>query len=258
MSHDKVLPGSTGGQHQLAGLIDHTETYGAHVIEKLVGRMMGIGTVVDIGAGSGRDLAIVKSRHPQCRTIALEAGKVYAEALAPKVDQVFTLDIERDRFPFEENSIDLFIANQIMEHTKEVFWIFDQISRSLRVGGHLIIGVPNVLSLHNRLLGLFGVHPSQHKLYSAHVRPFSKRDTIRFVEVCSRGTFKISAFKGSQFYPFPKSLSRLLATAMPSMAFSIFFQFTKVGPYDGGFIKHPAAAELETNFFVGTGPSGQY
>lgn len=258
MSNDNILPGSTGGQHQLAGLIDHTETYGTHIIEALAGRLTNVCTVVDIGAGSGRDLAIVKSKHAGCKTIALEAGKIYAGALASKVDEVFVLDIERDPFPFEDNSVDLFIANQILEHTKEVFWIFDQISRSLRVGGSLIIGVPNVLSLHNRIIGLFGVHPTQHKLYSAHVRPFSKKDTIRFVEVCSPGTFEVSAFKGSQFYPFPKSLSRMMATALPSMAFSIFFHFTKVGPYNGGFVKHPAAAGLETNFFVGSGPSGQY
>ena len=258
MTNDDIVPGSTGGQHRLAGLIDHDETYGAHIIDKMASTLTNVGTVVDIGAGSGRDLGIVKLRHPRCKTVALEAGKTYADALSSKVDQVFVLDIERNIFPFDKNSIDLVIANQILEHTKEVFWIFDQIARSLRVGGSVIIGVPNVLSLHNRLIGLFGFHPTQHKLYSAHVRPFSKKDTIRFVEVCSPGTFELSAFKGSQFYPFPKPVSRLLATAMPSLAFSIFFQFKKIAPYEGGFVKHPAIAELETNFFVGNGPSGQY
>lgn len=260
MQNEKALPGSTGGMHPLAGLIDHEETYGAHIIDEVSRKLPLVSTVVDIGAGSGRDLAIVKRNHPNCRTIALEAGKIYADALSPKVDEVFVLNIERDPFPFEDASVDLIIANQILEHTKEVFWIFHQIARTLRPGGSVLLGVPNVLSLHNRLIGLVGKHPTQHKMYSAHVRPFSRSDTIKFVDACSPGTFTLRAFRGSQFYPFPRAIARPLSSLMPSLAFSIFFQFEKTGDYDDGFLRYPAAAGLETNFHVGDGDGerGQY
>jgi predicted SAM-dependent methyltransferase len=104
----------------------------------------------------------VRRVHPESRTIAIEAGRQYAEKLMGKVDAVEILNIERDSLPFEPNSIDLIIANQVLEHTKEVFWIFDQVFRALKVGGHFLVGVPNVASLHNRLLLLAGVHPTQH------------------------------------------------------------------------------------------------
>ena len=42
---------------------------------------------------------------------------------------VFALNIERDALPFEDGSVDIVIANQILEHTKEFFWIFHQVSR---------------------------------------------------------------------------------------------------------------------------------
>jgi predicted SAM-dependent methyltransferase len=57
---------------------------------------------------------------------------------------VFALNIERDALPFEDGSVDIVIANQILEHTKELFWIFHQVSRVLPVGGQFIVGVPNL------------------------------------------------------------------------------------------------------------------
>ncbi|HEX8420883.1 MAG TPA: class I SAM-dependent methyltransferase [Sphingomonas sp.] len=256
---ESSIPGSTGGQHPLAGLIDHNETYGSHLIRSFVADIPSVGTAIDIGAGSGRDLATVKAVHPQARTIAIEAGREYARALEDKVDEVHVLNIERDPFPFADGSIDVVIANQILEHTKEVFWIFHQVARVLAPGGHFIFGVPNVLSAHNRLLALLGRHPTQHKLYSAHVRPFSRRDTVAFLEVCSPGTFAVEHFSGSQFYPFPRAIARPLSRLLPNMAFSIFFSIKKVGPYADGFVKLPGAAGLETNFFVGdSGDRGQY
>lgn len=256
---DSTIPGSTGGQHALGGLIDHGETYGAHVIEEFVKRVPSARAIVDIGAGSGRDLEIAKQAHPQSRTIALEAGREYASGLQGKVDEVIVTNIERDPLPFPDESIDIVMANQVLEHTKEIFWIFHEVSRVLSPGGHFIFGVPNVLSFHNRILGLVGGHPTQHKLYSAHVRPFSKRDTVKFLDVCSPGTFEVAAFGGSQFYPFPRAAARTLSRIFPTLAFSIFFSIKKVGPYSGGFLQFPAKAQLETNFYVGeSAHKGQY
>lgn len=257
--NDLAIPGSTGGQHPLARLIDHGETYGAHVIDSFVRALPSPRNVVDLGAGSGRDLGIVKHAHPGVRTIAVEAGREYAAALMDKVDETHVINIERDRFPFEDGTIDIVIANQVLEHTKEIFWIFHEVSRVLAPGGHFIFGVPNVLSAHNRLIGLLGAHPTQHKLYSAHVRPFSRADTVKFLEVCSPGTYSLQAFSGSQFYPFPRALARPLSRFLPGLAFSIFFSFRKSGSYDGGFVRFPSAAKLETNFYVGdTADAGQY
>jgi hypothetical protein len=250
--------GQTGGQHRLAGLIDHSETYGRHVIEQMIRRIASPAIAVDIGAGGGGDLAIVKRVSPSTRTVAIEAGREYALALEGKVDAVEILNIERDAFPFAAESVNLFIANQVLEHTKEVFWIFDQVFRGLTVGGHFLVGVPNIASLHNRLLMLFGIQPTQHKLCSAHVRPFSRRDTMRFLSECFPGC-SVEAFAGSQFYPFPRPIARLLARIFPTMAFSIFFLIRKDATYNGEFAAYPARARLETNFWCGPeGYAGQY
>mgnify|MGYP001124675734 FL=1 len=251
-STDRPLLGQVGGQHPLAGLVDHRETYGPHVVERFVRSLPPVRIAVDLGAGSGRDLEIVRRLHPGCTTVAVEGGREYARALEGKVDSVQVLDIERDALPFADGSVDLVIANQVLEHTKEIFWIFHEVTRSLRIGGHFLIGVPNVASLHNRLLLLFGRHPTQHKLCSAHVRPFSKSDTLRFLEACFPGGYRLAAFAGSQFYPFPARVARILARVFPTAAFSIFFLLEKQAPYRDEFATYPARAKLETNFWVGT------
>lgn len=248
---EQALLGSRGGQHVLAGLIDHTETYGPHVIETFVRRLSDLKVVVDLGAGSGRDLGIVRRIHPGAKLIAVEAGRENAIGLNEIADAVYVANIERDRLPLEDREADLIIANQVLEHTKEIFWIFHEVSRSLKVGGHFIFGVPNICSLHNRILLSLGKQPSQHKACSAHVRPFSKNDTLAFLNACFPGGYELTAFRGSQFYPLPGKAARLFANMLPTFAFSIFFMIRKVKEYNGEFAAYPGQARLETNFWTG-------
>jgi SAM-dependent methyltransferase len=127
----------------------------------------------------------------------VEGGREYAKNLEGKADPIVVANIERDRLPLTDGEADLIITNQILEHTKEVFWTFHEVFRSLRVGGHFLFGVPNICSLHNRLLAI-GKQPTQHKLCSAHVRPFSKDDTLAFLNACFPTIFYGPQDKGVQ------------------------------------------------------------
>jgi ubiquinone/menaquinone biosynthesis C-methylase UbiE len=256
MTTANSLYGSVGAHGILGKIIDHEETYGRHVMATLFRSIPSVETAVDLGAGwVGADIQNLRRIHPKARIIAVEAGQRYAESLRGKADEIHVANIERDALPFADRSIDLFIANQILEHTKEVFWIFNEVTRSLKVGGHFIFGVPNICSLHNRLLMLFGKHPTQHKVCSAHVRPFSKEDTMKFVEACFPAGYHLESFAGSQFYPFPKSIARPLANKFPTAAFTIFFKIRKLRDYNGEFALYPGRAMLETNFWTGANNS---
>jgi len=258
-AREKPLFGSTGGAHPLGRFTDQRETYGPLVVEQLVRSLADLRVVVDLGAGSGRDLDIVRRLHPQAKLIAVEGGAEYARSLVGKADEIHVANIERDEFPLADGEADLIIANQVLEHTKEIFWIFHEVSRSLKIGGHFLFGVPNICSLHNRFLLLIGRQPTQHKVCSAHVRPFSKGDTLAFLNACFPGGYELAAFRGAQFYPFPARLSRVLANAFPTFAFTIFFMIRKIAEYHGEFATYPARAQLETNFWTGSVPtSSQY
>lgn len=123
--------------------------------------------------------------------------------------------------------------------------------RCLKIGGILYLGVPNVTSLHNRILMLFGYHPTCANTLSAHVRIFSKRDIFQFYYTIGKSFCKIEQFYGSQFYPFPRPIARILSKHFPTIAVTNFYVIRKTGKYNGEFLKWPKYAKLETNFYIG-------
>lgn len=246
-----VIAGAKGGQSPLARFVDLHEQYGETVIGRFA-RLITPRNVVDLGVGQGRDLDIIRMAHPGIHTTALDCSRDYLDGLGNRFDCTEALNLETEPLPFDDASVDLIVANQVLEHVKEIFWIWHEVSRSLAVGGHFLIGVPNILSFHNRMLGLIGQHPTQWKSYSAHVRPFSKPDTVKFTQVCWPGGYELVAFAGSQFYPFPKIISRALCRVFPAAAVTVFFLFRKTKSYDSAFVRHPVRARLETNFYLGS------
>jgi SAM-dependent methyltransferase len=239
-------------------MIDRSLNYGRHHMERFLKAALPAGQagaphwkVLDIGAGHGDDLLMARSVVPSAELIGIEPYLPYVQELQSKGIHVHSLNIEHDRFPFADGELDIVMANQIMEHTKEVFWILDQVTRSIKVGGHLLIGVPNLASLHNRILLALGMQPSPLKNNSAHVRGFTKGDMVRLLNTGFPGGYTLKGFGGSNFYPFPPPLARPLAAALPSMAWGIFFDFQKAQPYTGSYLKYPIEQQLETNFYVG-------
>ena len=173
------------------------------------------------------------------------------EKLQSKSINVKSINLESEKFPFANETFDIIIANQIIEHTKELFWIFHEISRTLKVNGHCIIGVPNLSSLHNRILLLFGRQPTCITLDGPHVRGFTKKGFLSFTNNCWKGGYDCVGFSGSNFYPFPPSIATILAHQLPRFAVCIFFLLKKSKSYNNEFIKILEEKPLETNFFKG-------
>jgi SAM-dependent methyltransferase len=232
-------------------MIDRTLNYGRHHIRRFLSSSGNCQKVLDLGAGRGEDLLCARDVNPNAALYGLEAHPANVQLLRSKGVDVKSVDIEREKFPFAPESLDVVMANQILEHTKEIFWIFDQISRVLKVKGHLILGVPNLASLHNRLLLALGMQPTPIQNNSAHIRGFTKGDVLRLLESAFPEGYQLVGFGGSNFYPFPSVIARPLAAVFPTMAWGIFFDFQKVKPYSGEFLRYPVQEQLETNFYIG-------
>jgi len=246
MIYKKVIPGSSSR----LGFVDHNETYGRHILDRIV-KHFEIKKCVDIGCGGGSDLFIVRKYHPEAELFGVDFDLQNSDKLKSLGIKPIALNIENDRLPFEDESVDFVIANQILEHTKEIFWINHEIFRCLKINGVLFMGVPNVLSFHNRILMLFGYHPTCSKLTSGHVRVFSKKDVALFYHNIGSSFCRLEKFYGSQFYPFSKTIARFLSKIFPTMSVASFYIIRKVGVYQGEFIKWPRYAQLETNYFTG-------
>ncbi len=232
-------------------MIDRTLNYGRHHIARFTKGAAPFERVLDIGAGPGADLMLARLACPSAELWAVEVHPPSRAKLRKLGVNVVALDLEKDALPFADNSVDVIIANQILEHVKEVFWIFHEISRVLRPGGHLILGVPNLASLHNRVLLGMGRQPSCVKNSSAHVRGWTKHDMLRFLETCFPGGYRLDGFGGGNFYPLPGWMARPLSQMLPNCSWAVFMDFVKEVDYVDSFLRWPVDQQLETNFFVG-------
>jgi SAM-dependent methyltransferase len=234
-------------------MIERSLNYGRPIVRRFLEAARPYRQVLDLGAGKGVDLLTARAVQPDCALHAVEAWPPNVALLEEQGIGVVGLDLERDALPFADRSIEVVIANQILEHTKEVFWIWHEIARVLAPAGQLILGVPNLASAHNRLLLLLGRQPSVIKTASAHVRGFTRGDLLQFLALACPGVFAVREHAGANFYPLPPALARPLARALPGLAWGLFLRLQKQRDYQGEFLAYPARARLETNFYVGPG-----
>jgi SAM-dependent methyltransferase len=132
------------------------------------------------------------------------------QARAKGID-VAEIDLESARLPWPDASTDVAVANQVFEHLKNVWVPMSEIARIVAPGGRLVFSVPNLASLHNRIMLAFGFQPSSIRTFGPHVRGFSYRQAREFVEF--GGFFRIERTSGVGFYPIPARLAWPLANA---------------------------------------------
>jgi len=144
--------------------------------------------------------------------------------------------------------MDLIVANQIIEHTKEIFWIFSEIVRVLKPGGACIVGVPNLASFHNRIALLLGMQPTTIELLGPHVRGITAPSFKNFITYGNY--FQVSATTGANFYPFPSPMGTYLAKTFPALSVCLFFILIRTGK-NGSFLEVLDDNFYETPFFRG-------
>jgi methionine biosynthesis protein MetW len=235
----------------LNSLIDKNLNYGRKNIESFLTSAHKLDVVLDVGAGHGCDLLTARRINPNAQLHGIEVYDQYVAELKQESITVHQLNLEKDRYPFADESVDVVIVNQVLEHVKELFYIFHEISRIVKVNGRVIVGVPNLASFHNRILLLLGQQPTCIQNYSAHVRGYTRSDLTKFWQYCFPGGYKVTAFKGSNFYPLPAVMANPLARLFPNLAWGIFFCLEKQKTYTNQFVDFTVNNQLETNFFVG-------
>ena len=209
-------------------------------------------TVLDIGAGGGADLRIARSRSDGAALLALEGHLPNVQRLRDLGIEAHPHRLEHDTFPFADESVAIVIANRILEQTKEVLWILHEVTRVLRVGGRLIVGVPNLAAFHNRVLLLLGRQPSPIKSFTAHVRGFIRGDFLNFLEAGFARAYRLLGFRRANFYPFPPYIASPAARLFPTLAWGNFFLLEKSRSYSLEFLDVLSVQNFETPFYDGT------
>jgi len=201
-------------------------------------------TIMDIGCGYGHDLKnIRKSTVNKIRMFGIEINKSAIHICEQSNITIFPIDIEKTAIPIEDHFFDIVIMNQVIEHTKEIFFIFSEVSRILKPDGIVIIGVPNLASFHNRILLFIGQQPTCIDVLGPHIRGFTIPSLKKFIE--TDDYFHVSEVKGANFYPFPPPLSIYLSRAFPGLSVSILFLVEKTEK-GGNFVDILIKRKFET------------
>lgn len=211
--------------------------------------------ILDFGCGGGTDLINIREN-------LVKAGKAFdlielygVECYGPTILEaeskgikVSNINIEKDSYPFENSFFDVVLSNQTIEHTKEIFWIFSEVSRVLKPGGLLVTGVPNLASLHNRILFIFGIQPTSIDVLGPHIRGYTFESLKQFIE---SGSFcYVSEKRGGHFYPLPRPLALFFSRIFPLSSASLFVKAERTSK-EGVFIEVLKKRFFETPFYMG-------
>jgi SAM-dependent methyltransferase len=174
------------------------------------------GRLLDVGCWDGAR-TIRYAAAAQARPTGIEIFPEMVTSSRSLGIDVAAIDLERDTFPWEDGSFDVVVCNQVLEHLKNIWLAVAQIRRVLRPGGLLVVSVPNLSSLHNRILLCLGRQPTSIRVNGPHIRGFTFHEFGSFL---SAG-FGVERMITTGFHPFPARFTKGLCRLCPSLGHSV-------------------------------------
>lgn len=134
----KKKSGVVGAQSPLLRWVCGSEQYGAHAIGRLLRHKGSFKKALDLGAGTGRDLEIIRKSSPGVELFGIEFDAQQCAILKSQGVKTYQVDLESSRLPFEDEYFDIVIINQVLEHIKDIFFILHETARVLKTGGYVL------------------------------------------------------------------------------------------------------------------------
>jgi ubiquinone/menaquinone biosynthesis C-methylase UbiE len=158
--------------------------------------------ILDIGCGDGdRTIRIAKYYNVSMSNVHGLDYNVDSITTCKKVFNANSIDLETDDIPYKDNTFDLVICNQVLEHLNNYKKTISEAIRVTKNEGYIVFGIPNLAHLINRIYLLFGFQPLCIHLDSSHVRSFTHRNFVKLLN--SLESARLIDCKGSLMYPLP-------------------------------------------------------
>ncbi len=135
-----------------------TSDFSVERVQQTVKWLPKLGTLLEIGVWDG---SIIRAYRPhfQGRLAGTDLNmEIMAKAL-PLLDEAKACDLNHDSLPWTENTFDVVVCNEIIEHIFDTDRLLEELHRVLKPQGKLILSTPNLASLPNRICLLFGWQP---------------------------------------------------------------------------------------------------
>jgi len=115
--------------------------------------------ILDVGCGDGNFSIRLKKECGADEVFGIELSKKGVELANEKGVRAIQMDIDSSNFPFEDNYFDAVFAGEVIEHLYDPDHLLDEIYRTLKPKGALILTTPNLACWQNRISLLFGYQP---------------------------------------------------------------------------------------------------
>lgn len=157
--------------------------------------------LLDVACGRGHFYDLLKDKRPNVKYLGLEFSSKQVNLAKKKGYEVKKHDLTQ-KWPCEDNSVDIVFAAEIIEHILDTDYFIQECNRVLKKGGKLILTTPNIASLGDRFRLLFGNRPSaiENRIIndnSGHIRAFTYSDLYFLIKENNFINIKIT---GRDFY----------------------------------------------------------
>lgn len=130
--------------------------------------------LLDVGCGDG-GFAVVLKREFNLEAHGIDISSALKDALKKGI-KAKKHDVTK-KFPYKNNFFDLVVSIEVIEHIYDTDFFLSEINRILKKKGRFFLTTPNLASLQNRVLLLFGKYPSLVPEYHAkgpgHIRSYT-------------------------------------------------------------------------------------
>ncbi|MBF2060976.1 class I SAM-dependent methyltransferase [Fischerella thermalis] len=101
--------------------------------------------ILDIGCGAGDTGQLIRSVYPSVHITGITSSIIESKLAKQKLDCCACLDIERDEIPaFLKQEFDVLIFSHVLEHLVEPVAAIQKLLPYLKIGGKVIIALPNI------------------------------------------------------------------------------------------------------------------
>ena len=106
-------------------------------------------TIVDLGCGVGTLCGFLKKKYPDAEIIGIDAFDIPLNEAKRRYKDIkfLKLNLEKDKFPFKDNSIDLIVSHEVIEHLHDIGNYIKESYRILKKGGIFLLKTPNRLDI---------------------------------------------------------------------------------------------------------------
>jgi SAM-dependent methyltransferase/predicted O-methyltransferase YrrM len=142
----------------------------------------GISRLLQIQPGHGRETLLFRDQLADPDRPVIYDGEDTRDPAASAATDFRQVNVEAAAFPAADGDFDLVVWNRDLVTVKNLGPALREARRVLRPGGILVVAIPNLAALHNRLLLLAGRQPTTlHIGRGNHVRGFAIHSTTEFL-----------------------------------------------------------------------------